>query len=93
MPYRLTYLQTTDITGPDASATVQLVDRDDLDRDAPPINFVVRLKAAEKQVLRDIVDRARLRAQRRTDQARAARAADPAARIDLQQPVANEDAP
>jgi hypothetical protein len=39
------------------------------------------------------VDRARLRAQRRTDQARAARAADPAAKINLQEPVENEDAP
>jgi hypothetical protein len=93
MPFRLSYIQTTDITGPDANATVQLVDRDDLDRDSPPINLTLPLKPAEKQALRDIVDRAKLRLDRRVAKARADRLADPAAPINLHAPVADEDAP
>jgi hypothetical protein len=92
MPINLHHIQASTITGPDAAATVHLVEVDDLDRPGATIHLEISLLPAERQALQDIVQRARRRLTRRLDAARAARTANPAAPVNLYASVANEDA-
>jgi hypothetical protein len=94
MPIRHNYIQILDLTGPDAAAVVQLVDVDDLGRDAPPINVTVKIDAATRQAIRDgILGEAKRRLNRRLNKAKADRQADPAAHVNLHAEIPNEDAP
>jgi hypothetical protein len=94
MPLRHNYIQILDLAGPDATAVVQLVDVDDLGRDAPPINVTVKIDAPTRQAIREgILAEAKRRLNRRLNKAKADRQADPAAPVDLHTEIPNEAAP
>ena len=90
---KLAYLQTADVSGPDAVAIVVLIDKDDLDREAGSLVMNVQLRPAERKVFQDVIARAELRGNRRITAARAARVLNPAAPVDLQTPIVGEAAP
>jgi hypothetical protein len=94
MPLRHNFIQILDLSGPDATAVVQLVDVDDLGRDAPPINVQVRIDAATRQAIKDgpLAD-AKRRLTRRLNKAKADRQANPNAPVDLHTEIPNEAAP
>jgi ribosomal protein S30 len=91
MAIRFLALFCRDLSGPDALVTVELIDRDNLDRDAgAAVGITIKLTNAEKQAFQDIRDRARAKYQARITKATADRAADPQAPVDVTQPLAGE---
>jgi len=88
--HRLEQISTTDVTGADAAMMVTIhprrsIQSDVIDGDEPRgVSVRVKLKAAERQALQDVVARACAK----IDARRAARSADQT--ITLGQPLANE---
>jgi hypothetical protein len=93
MPLRFIAIHAYDITGQDANARVEVVERDPLDRDLGTIATVsVRLTADERAAFQAVRDRARAKYQARIDKATADRQADAAAPVNLDAPIDGEDA-
>lgn len=91
MAIRFHNLSTQDVSGNDALACVDLIDRDNIDRDAGPVLPVfVRLNATERQAFKDVIDRAKAKYQARIDAAIAKKAIDPTAPINLRAPLEGE---
>lgn len=90
---KLMQISTVDIAGADAVAVVQLVERDKLRRESGPAHTLrVKLLPAERQAMQAIRDRAIVRMQARINKADADITADPNATINLDAPLAGEEA-
>lgn len=91
MAIRFLALFCRDLSGPDALVAIDLIDRDNLDRDAgPAATIMVKPTVAERKAMQDMRDRARGIYQARITKATADRAIDPQAPVDLAQPLAGE---